>query len=327
MLRDRLGSVMARAGDSTALERHDYFPCGEERTPSIGDRNKFGTYHRDQTGLDYADQRYYNSAIGRFLTSDPYEASAKVEAPTTWARGGYVEGDPINANDPTGLETSTVPYGPPGFFRTCVTLGSSESTSCYVWSLTMEPARQSGRTAITNYDWNELIREMNTQIATGAKECRDNAKSFLDKQRGDGRFGIMSDFKKEEDVLSRNLFSMISLGVLEEVSLATLSGGELIGAASVFDAARRLFVTNSRYVLGLAVIIAGYQINAYLTATDALAKQFNRDFSEYSLKDSMRWYESVFTTYDKMMQQCEDQAAKQLVWRMQYLNMNYYLIP
>ncbi|MFN9459798.1 MAG: RHS repeat-associated core domain-containing protein, partial [Acidobacteriota bacterium] len=71
VLRDRLGSVMARAGDYTALERHDYFPYGEERTPSLGDRNNFGTYHRDQTGLDYADQRYYNSAIGRFLSADP----------------------------------------------------------------------------------------------------------------------------------------------------------------------------------------------------------------------------------------------------------------
>ncbi|MFN7648550.1 MAG: hypothetical protein ACK5UT_13665, partial [Acidobacteriota bacterium] len=71
VLRDRLGSVMARAGDYTALERHDYFPYGEERTPSLGDRNKFGTYHRDQTGLDYADQRYSNRAIGRFLSADP----------------------------------------------------------------------------------------------------------------------------------------------------------------------------------------------------------------------------------------------------------------
>ncbi|MFN9892912.1 MAG: hypothetical protein ACK58M_06705, partial [Acidobacteriota bacterium] len=65
VLRDRLGSVMARVDYYTGIERHDYFPYGEERTPSIGDRNKFGTYHRDQTGLDYADQRYYNSAIGR----------------------------------------------------------------------------------------------------------------------------------------------------------------------------------------------------------------------------------------------------------------------
>lgn len=137
----------------------------------------------------------------------------------------------------------------------------------------------------------------------------------------------MSDFKKEEDLLSRNLFTMISLGVLEEVSLATLSGGGIIGTTSIFDAARRLFVANSRAALAGAALVAGSQILGYLNATDALAKQFNRDFPDYSLNDSMRWYESVFPTYDNMMKQCEDQAAKQMVWRMQYLNMNYYQIP
>ncbi|MFN7645953.1 MAG: RHS repeat-associated core domain-containing protein, partial [Acidobacteriota bacterium] len=104
VLRDRLGSVMARrVSQSTALERHDYFPYGEERTPSIGDRNKFGTYHRDQTGLDYADQRYYNSAIGRFLSADPYEASGGATEPTSWGRGVYVHGDPVNWKDSKGL--------------------------------------------------------------------------------------------------------------------------------------------------------------------------------------------------------------------------------
>jgi len=70
---------------------------------TVGDRNKFGTYHRDQTGLDYADQRFYNSAIGRFLTSDPYEASGGAEEPGSWRRGGYVGGDPISFSDPRGL--------------------------------------------------------------------------------------------------------------------------------------------------------------------------------------------------------------------------------
>ena len=103
VLRDRLGSVMARSGDYTGLERHDYFPYGEERTPTVGDRNKYGTYHRDQTGLDYADQRYYNSTIGRFLSADPYEASGGANEPASWGRGVYVHGDPVNFNDPIGL--------------------------------------------------------------------------------------------------------------------------------------------------------------------------------------------------------------------------------
>ncbi|MCX6975553.1 MAG: hypothetical protein NTZ94_14930, partial [Verrucomicrobia bacterium] len=84
---------------------HRYYPYGEEvGTASTGDRDKFGTYHRDQTRLDYADQRYYNSAIGRFLTSDPYEASAGAGEPRSWGRYPYVEGDPANAGDQTGLK-------------------------------------------------------------------------------------------------------------------------------------------------------------------------------------------------------------------------------
>jgi len=105
VVQDRLGSVMARGNGSGVggLDFHDYFPYGEEKTATVGDRNKFGTYHRDQTGLDYADQRYYNSAIGRFMSSDPYEASGGAAEPGSWGRGVYVENDPANKADPTGL--------------------------------------------------------------------------------------------------------------------------------------------------------------------------------------------------------------------------------
>ncbi len=69
---DRLGSVMGRSAgaDSASVTSHDYFPYGAEMgTPTSGNRDKFGTYHRDQsTGLDYADQRYYSSTSARFLT-------------------------------------------------------------------------------------------------------------------------------------------------------------------------------------------------------------------------------------------------------------------
>lgn len=81
-----------------------YFPYGEERTATANNFNKFGTYHRDAgTGLDYADQRHYSNIHGRFLTPDPYVASAGVESPGSWNRYSYVEGDPINWRDPSGL--------------------------------------------------------------------------------------------------------------------------------------------------------------------------------------------------------------------------------
>ena len=69
ILTDRLGSNV------TGGKR--YFPYGQEK-PSATTNNieKFTGYFRDvETGLDYADQRYHQPGVGRFLTPDPYAAS------------------------------------------------------------------------------------------------------------------------------------------------------------------------------------------------------------------------------------------------------------
>src|ERR1017187_9957814 len=103
---DRLGSVRANSNG----ERMSYFPYGEERTTTADGREKFGTYFRDPAangGLDYADQRYYATATGRFLTPDPDGLSgASPTSPTTWNRYAYVNGDPANSTDRTGLLSS-----------------------------------------------------------------------------------------------------------------------------------------------------------------------------------------------------------------------------
>ena len=81
-----------------------YDPYGAEFTVTAHDRDKFGTYYRDSnTGFNYADQRYYGSSGGRFLTPDPYLRSARASDPQTWNRNSYVGGDPVNRNDPSGL--------------------------------------------------------------------------------------------------------------------------------------------------------------------------------------------------------------------------------
>jgi RHS repeat-associated protein len=82
-----------------------YYPYGEEPVTTASGREKFGTYHRDQaTNLDYADQRYYASGFGRFLTPDPYKASGGLGDPGSWNRYVYVMNDPINYRDRRGLE-------------------------------------------------------------------------------------------------------------------------------------------------------------------------------------------------------------------------------
>jgi RHS repeat-associated protein len=95
---DRLGSEV-RDGSTV----RQYFPWGEDRQNST----EFATYPKDgESGLKYADQRYYNSAPGRFLTPDPYQNSAGADAPDSWNRYSYTRGDPVSRVDPQGLEDS-----------------------------------------------------------------------------------------------------------------------------------------------------------------------------------------------------------------------------
>jgi len=95
VVQDRLGSV------------GKYYPYGEERnSPQLpNDQVKFATYTRDSaTGNDYADQRYYTSVLGRFMTADPARNSAGPGDPGSWNRYSYTRGDPINRGDAMGLD-------------------------------------------------------------------------------------------------------------------------------------------------------------------------------------------------------------------------------
>jgi len=98
---DRLGSAVT------------HLPYGDERTVTAQGRLKFATYWREDSGVDYADQRYYSSTYGRFLTSDPYRASGGPSDPGSWNRYAYVQGDPVNFNDPEGLLKASTTSGQP----------------------------------------------------------------------------------------------------------------------------------------------------------------------------------------------------------------------
>ena len=120
---DRLGSVGS------------YYPYGEAKSGTVSNADSFATYFRDSTGLDYAQQRYYSSTSGRFVSVDPLQASASPAAPSSWNRFGYVSGDPTNRVDPTGERDLIVLVpGTAGFAgllgvnftgNTCGTWGSS----------------------------------------------------------------------------------------------------------------------------------------------------------------------------------------------------------
>ncbi len=97
-------------------------PFGEELGASVGgrttgmgfsgsgdsNRKKFTGYQRDtESGLDYAQARYYGNTQGRFTSPDPFSGSATIADPQTFNRYQYCRNNPVNSVDPTGMATST----------------------------------------------------------------------------------------------------------------------------------------------------------------------------------------------------------------------------
>jgi RHS repeat-associated protein len=106
---DRLGSVRATKTGGTWTQTN-YYAWGEEKSPVSADgKTKYATYTRDSTlsGQDYADQRYSSNIMGRFFSPDP-SGSADLANPLSLNQYTYVNGDPVNSNDPRGLNVAWV---------------------------------------------------------------------------------------------------------------------------------------------------------------------------------------------------------------------------
>jgi RHS repeat-associated protein len=121
---DTLQSVRAITNQNgEVISRRDFMPFGEELyagTPNRTESNKYSTsgsdnvrkrftgYEKDQeTGLDFAEARYYNNQHGRFTAVDPLLASGKSANPQTFNRYVYVMNSPLRLTDPTGMQTGT----------------------------------------------------------------------------------------------------------------------------------------------------------------------------------------------------------------------------
>lgn len=120
MVADQLGTprmIADESGSLAGISRHDYLPFGEEVGAGIGGRTtgqgysgndgvrqKFTGYERDvETGLDFAQARYFSSVQGRFTSVDPLMSSGTVYDPQTWNRYSYAINNPLKWTDPDGL--------------------------------------------------------------------------------------------------------------------------------------------------------------------------------------------------------------------------------
>lgn len=95
--------------NGNVVSRRDFMPFGEDLTrQNYGSdtiRQKFTGYQRDnETGLDFAEARYYNNSNGRFTAVDPLLASGKSTDPQTFNRYIYSLNNPVVLTDPSGMQ-------------------------------------------------------------------------------------------------------------------------------------------------------------------------------------------------------------------------------
>lgn len=106
---DHLSNRAETDSSGNVVRTFGQFPYGEVwyETPSATDKWKFTTYERDllsgDTGLDYANARYYGTRTYRFMGVDLLSGS--LATPQSLNRYAYVSNDPINLVDPTGMMT------------------------------------------------------------------------------------------------------------------------------------------------------------------------------------------------------------------------------
>ncbi|HMS08531.1 MAG TPA: RHS repeat-associated core domain-containing protein [Pyrinomonadaceae bacterium] len=148
MTEDALGSVRVTTNSFGEVKaRRDFLPFGEELFAGLAGRNanqkysasaddtrkKFATYQRDaETGLDYAQSRYYSPVNGRFTSPDEFKGGpdelfdfeedasdnptfyADLENPQSLNKYQYTYNNPYKYNDPDGhCPIGVCVWGPP----------------------------------------------------------------------------------------------------------------------------------------------------------------------------------------------------------------------
>ncbi len=71
-------------------------------------RQRFTSYLRDGNESDEAMMRRYNRWWSRFDQPDPYDGSYNLSDPQSLNRYSYVQNDPVNFTDPTGLDDDVI---------------------------------------------------------------------------------------------------------------------------------------------------------------------------------------------------------------------------
>lgn len=107
---DRLSTRMSTAGNGVIVGTQDHMPFGEDATSTNSkeqEKHRFTSYERDsESNTDYAVNRQYGTATGRFLQPDPIQGS--FADPQSLNRYAYVTNEPVGFVDPLGLDKCVI---------------------------------------------------------------------------------------------------------------------------------------------------------------------------------------------------------------------------
>lgn len=114
---DHLGTPVKQINSSgTVVEAVTYGPFGAilSQTGTLNTKHGYTGHEYDvDTGLTYAEARYYNAAIGKFISQDPAfwdlsRLQIQLTDPQSWNSYSYARNNPIKYNDPDGQFWDTV---------------------------------------------------------------------------------------------------------------------------------------------------------------------------------------------------------------------------
>ena len=100
----RATTLAAVNGGASVVERIQLDAFGAGATGAEKSRHLFGgEYHDADAGLVYLRARWYDTATGRLLSLDPLHGN--LAKPATQQRYAFAAGDPVQNDDPSGMET------------------------------------------------------------------------------------------------------------------------------------------------------------------------------------------------------------------------------
>ena len=151
---DHLGSTVAvtdENGEIVSQSRH--FPYGEDQLSavsgqlSVTERSYTSQIKDSETQLYYYNARYYDPALGTFVSADPTDDFLN--------RFGYVGGNPINAHDPSGHD-ATPPFLPTAMRRSSYQMQRHlEKEYGLIFLPEWEPEWWEFRNGSENLPWNQ----------------------------------------------------------------------------------------------------------------------------------------------------------------------------